>query len=73
MSTDPLAEYGPATSPICKMRGHCNWKSMGGANCGCPDGHCSVPVHVCQDCSECDYGENDEADRIRQACNERGE
>lgn len=46
-----------------------DWKSVGGANCGClPEGTCSVPVHVCFRCLDCDYGDNEEADRIRKHC-----
>lgn len=52
-------------------RGH-DWKSMGGCNAGCHEQcGCSVPVHVCSRCGDCDYGENDEADQVRSGCAER--
>lgn len=39
-----------------------DWKHIGGRNAGCDDGcNCSVPVHTCQKCGDCDYGENAEA------------
>lgn len=60
----------PALAPIEHQcaRGHA-WSSVGGANAGCgEDCFCSVPVHECSRCGECDYGENDEASEIRSAC-----
>lgn len=54
----------------CKQRGSHRWKSIGGANCGCPEGNCSVPVHECEDCKDCDYGENAEANEKRVECAE---
>lgn len=49
-------------------RGH-DMQSTGGCNAGCdPDCGCSVPVHRCTRCGDCDYGENPEAIEIRQAC-----
>jgi hypothetical protein len=54
----------------CREYGH-TWKSIGGANAGCCDDcHCSVPVHVCEKCGDCDYGENDDAKAIRIECAE---
>lgn len=50
-------------------RGH-DMQSTGGCNCGCEDGACSVPVHVCTRCGDCDYGDNAEATEIRQHCAE---
>jgi len=57
----------------CREYGH-TWKSIGGMNAGCElgdDCRCSVPVHDCTKCTDCDYGENDEAREIRQKCAER--
>lgn len=49
--------------------GNHDWKFRGGANAGCgPDCACSVPVHECAMCGDCDYGKNDEADTIRREC-----
>lgn len=60
-----IAAQGP-----CREFGH-QWKSLGGANAGCGDDcGCSVPVNVCTKCGDCDYGDNDEADRTRQQCAE---
>jgi hypothetical protein len=56
-----------AQTATCSDLGH-DWKSMGGANCGCDEGHCSVPVHECSRCGDCDYGENEWAGRQREAC-----
>ena len=50
----------------CGVLGH-KWVFVGGANCGCEDGGCSVPVHECH-CGDCDYGDNAEADEIRKRC-----
>ena len=51
--------------------GH-DMRHVGGANAGCGDGCCcSVPVHACTRCGDSDYGENDEAERIRRECAER--
>lgn len=45
------------------------WKSIGGANAGCDKNCCcSVPVHECSDCGDCDYGDNAEADEVRRNC-----
>lgn len=54
----------------CAVLGH-KWEFSGGANCGCPDGACSVPVHECDACGDCDYGDNDEADEVRADCERR--
>lgn len=52
----------------CVEYGH-SWKSIGGRNAGCGDACCcSVPVHVCEKCGDCDYGDNDEAGEIRAGC-----
>lgn len=54
------------------QRGH-DWESIGGANCGCKDGACSVPVYQCRVCRDCDYGENEEAREARKLCGEHRE
>lgn len=55
-------------SATCAEVGH-RWVSLGGCNCGCdPDACCSVPVHECAVCGDCDYGENSEAEGVRAAC-----
>lgn len=52
----------------CKQYGH-EWEPLGGANAGCGnDCACSVPVHRCVKCSDCDYGDNDEAKQVREKC-----
>ena len=49
-------------------QGH-DWHSIGGCNAGCHDlCCCSVPVNTCKRCSECDYGDNEEAALIRSEC-----
>jgi hypothetical protein len=60
------AEYGPLIAHLC-VAGH-KWVSMGGCNCGCPDGRCSVPVCECTVCGDYDYGDNDEANAKRERC-----
>jgi hypothetical protein len=48
--------------------GH-DWQSIGGCNAGCHDKcACSVPVHRCSRCGDCDYGENTEAEQVRADC-----
>lgn len=58
----------------CAEVGH-RWVSMGGCNAGCDVGaelcNCSVPVNVCAACKDCDYGDNDEAQKIREVCRDR--
>ena len=71
---DPLAEYGPAIPHRCSANG-CKWESTGGCHRGCVDangdlvwGGCSVPVHECPECGDCDYGDNEEANEKRAEC-----
>lgn len=45
-----------------------DWQQIGGRNCGCEDGHCSVPVMECGVCGQCDYGDNDEAREVVSDC-----
>lgn len=56
-----------AATATCQEIGH-DWQHIGGANCGCPDGACSVPVHTCTRCGDSDYGDNADADRWREEC-----
>ena len=52
----------------CREFGH-TWVLRGGTNAGCGDGcQCSVSLHVCTKCGDCDYGDNQEADEIRTQC-----
>lgn len=45
---------------------------LGYKNAGCgPDCCCSVPVHQCVVCGDCDYGDNDEAAEIVDRCQQR--
>jgi hypothetical protein len=57
----------------CAALGH-DWVFIGGKNACCadPDCCCSVPVHECRSCGDCDYGDNNEADQVRAACAEMG-
>lgn len=72
MTADPLAEYGPAIKSQCAASGH-RWTFTGGRSCCCAKvgagkSGCSLPVHVCDVCKECDYGDNDESKRIVDRC-----
>lgn len=79
MSEALLAEFEAAKARVdqlarqiaagpCKAVGH-DWQSTGGCNAGCgPDCFCSVPVNVCAKCGDCDYGENEDADKERARC-----
>ena len=56
---------------ICRRDG-CDMQFSGGASAGCCQGcDCSVPVHVCSRCGDSDYGDTDEADRLRRECAEQ--
>lgn len=47
-----------AAAATCAEVGH-RWVSLGGRNAGChKDCSCSVPVHECEVCKDCDYGDN---------------
>jgi hypothetical protein len=51
-------------------RGH-HWQHVGGCNARCDRGddcYCSVPVHICSRCNDCDYGDNSEAETVRRDC-----
>ncbi len=47
--------------------GH-GWVFAGSRPCGCKGGGCSVPVHQCSRCGDCDYGDNEEAREIVAEC-----
>ena len=54
----------------CNALGHV-WVFTGGRWYGCEGTEtngCSVPVHECNVCGDCDYGENGEAAEIMAAC-----
>jgi hypothetical protein len=52
----------------CREFGH-DWRHHGGANAVCDlECSCSVPVHVCSKCGDCDYGQNPEAEQKRAEC-----
>ncbi len=55
----------------CAVLGH-KWESIGGRNACCNDDPnncgCSVPVNECSSCGDCDYGDNEDADRVRAEC-----
>jgi predicted alpha/beta-hydrolase family hydrolase len=54
----------------CIATGH-SWEFLGGRNAGCGDDcNCSVPVHHCKKCGDCDYGDNAEAAEIIKECAE---
>lgn len=54
----------------CRQFGHA-WRHIGGCNAGCGlDCACSVPVHECAKCGDCDYGHNIEAEEMRRHCAE---
>lgn len=50
------------------------WVQTGGASGGCGlFCYCSIPVHECADCGECDYGHNVEAEYVKTECANRRE
>lgn len=59
----------------CAVLGH-DWSFVGGTNACCALGplncHCSIPVHECVSCGDCDYGDNDEANQVRADCDKFG-
>lgn len=57
----------------CAEIGRHTWASIGGANCGCDGGQCSIPVLECERCGDSDYGDNEEARDFRKQCAERRE
>lgn len=59
-----------AAQATCRELGRHDMVFLGGANCGCEDGSCSVPVHECSRCGDCDYGDNYEAKETRRRCAE---
>lgn len=61
-----------AAGAPCREVGH-RWKSLGGCNAQCECGGCSVPVHECTVCGDCDYGNNHWAAEVRDECRQRCE
>lgn len=61
-----------AAAATCAEVGH-RWKHIGGSNASCErsDCGCSVPVHECEVCKDCDYGDNAEAKEVRRSCTEQ--
>lgn len=60
-----------ALTATCDQLGH-DMQSIGGCNAGCDaDCGCSVPVNECTRCKDCDYGDNEDAGRVRRDCAER--
>ncbi len=52
----------------CRALGH-RWRFIGGANASCSEVcECSVPVHECDICGDCDYGDNTDASEVRDNC-----
>lgn len=50
--------------------GH-DWVFKGGRACDCEDvcgNGCSIPVHECSRCGDCDYGENEDAQQVKRDC-----
>ncbi len=57
-----------ASMATCEEMGH-RMVHLGGVNCGCfKDACCSIPVHTCSRCGDCDYGDNIEAKATKAAC-----
>lgn len=61
-----------AATATCREIG-CDMQFIGGRNAGCDVDDpgmcgCSVPVHRCSRCGDCDYGDTPEAAEIRRAC-----
>lgn len=53
----------------CQEVGEHDWKHIGGCNAGCNKYcNCSIPVHECTRCGDCDYGDNDDARDVRRQC-----
>lgn len=60
-----------ALNELACAQGEHAWKFIGCAPCCCDDlGGCSMPVHVCENCGDCDYGENEESSIVRTRCRE---
>lgn len=57
----------------CAEAGCHRMEFIGCANAGCgeSDCSCSVPVHQCSVCGDSDYGDNREADLLRDDCREQ--
>lgn len=58
-------------SGTCAETGH-DWQFLGGRNAGCADWCCcSIPVHQCAKCGDCDYGDNAEVAEKMANCEAR--
>lgn len=61
-----------AAAATCAELGEHDWQMIGGRNAACHDDpslcNCSVPVHQCSRCGDCDYGDNPEGERIVANC-----
>ena len=65
-------EVAAAGAAVCVALGH-DWQHSGGANAGCDAWcACSIPVHVCARCGDCDYGDNDDAREDMAKCLRHG-
>lgn len=59
-------------SADCKEIGSCDWEVAGGRNAACDQYcGCSVLVHICRRCGDCDYGNSGEALKWVGECPER--
>lgn len=62
-----------AAAAACTEVGH-RWKFVGGRQAGCDlgaDCGCSVPVHTCEVCGDCDYGQPAQAEIIAECAETR--
>ena len=57
-----------AAAVTCAEMGEHDWRFIGSCGCTCSDGYCSVPVHECARCGDCDYGNNAEAAEVKLEC-----
>lgn len=54
----------------CRFGAH-RWRFIGCKPCDCSYQSaygCSVPVYTCDICNDCDYGDNDEARKVKLEC-----
>lgn len=62
-----------ALSQLACAQGDHRWKRIGGCACCCDlgdniHGECSLPVHECEECGDCDYGDNADSAKIKAEC-----
>lgn len=67
------AKVDAALAQLACAQGDHRWKSIGAAACCCDlgdgiYGECSLPVNVCEECGDCDYGDSVDSDNIRANC-----